>query len=288
MKTFSHPLKEIICKICNKSFLFRPTNTQPTRTYCNRKCAAIGYKTIQTVDCSVCKKKFGKIPSAVKRYPIHYCSKICQHKGASIKRFKPRVHLKCGECSKPITRRPLQMLKQKYHFCSKSCAGKWLSLNKLMSSDGRSIIEKYIQSELDGKFSNLNIIYNDRLALNGLELDIYIPDLRLAFELNGICHYEPVYGVDSFEKAKRNDKIKVRLCYEKGIELAVINTRYNTKQNRKQYFNIIYDLIKRNLGRLAHIKALTDPSQEPQLSDSAELVVNSTKAVLTCSAISGD
>ena len=30
-------------------------------------------------------------------------------------------------------------------------------------------------------------------AINS-ELDVYVPSLNLAFELNGIFHYEPIYG----------------------------------------------------------------------------------------------
>jgi hypothetical protein len=35
-------------------------------------------------------------------------------------------------------------------------------------------------------------------------LDFYFPELRFAIELNGITHYEPIYGEDKFEKIKNS------------------------------------------------------------------------------------
>ena len=95
----------------------------------------------------------------------------------------------------------------------------------------------------------LNINYNSRTDIKS-ELDIYIPSLKLAFELNGIFHYEPIYGKDQLSKIENNDNRKFQACLERGIELCIIDTR---KQNcmsiksSKKYLNIIIDIINKKL-----------------------------------------
>ena len=58
--------------------------------------------------------------------------------------------------------------------------------------------------------------------LEGLELDIYIPDLRLGIEYQGIQHYKPVEhwgGEEALEHNKLRDKRKRDLCVSLGIDL---------------------------------------------------------------------
>lgn len=55
--------------------------------------------------------------------------------------------------------------------------------------------------------------------LNGLELDFYFPKLKLAIELNGITHYEPIYGLDRLTRSLGSDKRKMLLCYEKNVKI---------------------------------------------------------------------
>jgi hypothetical protein len=58
--------------------------------------------------------------------------------------------------------------------------------------------------------------------LNYLELDVYIPKLNIAFEYQGIQHFEPVEhwgGKESLEQVKQRDKLKKRLCEENNITL---------------------------------------------------------------------
>ena len=79
------------------------------------------------------------------------------------------------------------------------------------------------------------------------ELDIYIPSLKLAFELNGIFHYEPIYGEDKLNKVKNNDGRKYQACFENKIELCIIDVSgsKNFKPERdKKYLDIIISIIE--------------------------------------------
>lgn len=62
--------------------------------------------------------------------------------------------------------------------------------------------------------------------LEGLELDIYIPDLKLGFEYQGIQHFKAVNhwgGKEQLKKQQEHDMRKRELCEKLGINLIYIN-----------------------------------------------------------------
>jgi hypothetical protein len=63
---------------------------------------------------------------------------------------------------------------------------------------------------------NSVIIENDKKIINPYELDIYLPDLNLAFEFNGL------YWHNELNKPNNYHKMKTDLCLEKGIHLVHI------------------------------------------------------------------
>ena len=89
----------------------------------------------------------------------------------------------------------------------------------------RSKLEKYIESRLKTLYPNIRISFNNRKALGGPELDIYIPKLRLAFELNGEHHFSPIYGLEKLAQIQAQDTRKISLSKELGIDLVVVDTR---------------------------------------------------------------
>lgn len=62
-----------------------------------------------------------------------------------------------------------------------------------------------------------------------MELDIYIKNLNLAFELNGIVHYEPIYGKDKLQIIQQNDNKRKSLCALNHIKLHTINTSVQSR-----------------------------------------------------------
>ena len=62
--------------------------------------------------------------------------------------------------------------------------------------------------------------------LDGLELDIFFPELNLAFEYNGEQHYQPVDffgGQAAFVDLTKRDRRKAELCQQNGVKLVVVS-----------------------------------------------------------------
>ena len=177
----------------------------------------------------------------------YYCSETCRNAGR--KRIKI-VETKCSNCGKVFT--PSTNIdkrsKSKNRFCCQSCAASYNNKHKT-SGIRRSKLEKWLEEKLTILYPNLEIKYCDKTAINS-ELDIYIPSLKLAFELNGIYHYEPIHGQNKLEQIQRNDANKFQLCQENNISLCIIDTSqhtYVTEKSSKKYLDIIVEIINSNL-----------------------------------------
>ena len=57
----------------------------------------------------------------------------------------------------------------------------------------------------------------------GAELDFYFPELKIAVELNGIVHYQPIYGYKKLERVQEIDRGKILKCRMAGIKLIIID-----------------------------------------------------------------
>ena len=93
-------------------------------------------------------------------------------------------------------------------------------------------IGDYIQNEL-----RIDVIRNDRVVLGGTELDIYLPELKMAIEYNGLYYHSELNG----GKDKNYHLNKTNECKSRGIRLIHI---FEDEWLEKQ------DIVKR---RLKHI-----------------------------------
>ena len=93
-----------------------------------------------------------------------------------------------------------------------------------------------------------NIVYNDKVMLNGKEIDLYLPELRLGFEFDGMYwHADPrFYKEDTIIEHKhvtareiwQRDKEKDILCESKGIKLIRIKEYDWVNFNEKEKVRI--------------------------------------------------
>lgn len=171
-----------------------------------------------------------------------FCSNDCNNKF----RTKQLVERNCSFCGEIVLKHEheLKQSSSKLYFCNRSCSCSYKNIHK-KSGFRFSKIEKYIRNMIEIDFPNLNIIYNDRKTIK-LELDILIPSIYLAFELNGITHYQPIFGEDKFSRIKENDYKKISLCCERGITLHQIDISHINHFNGKDGLNI-YNFIKEKI-----------------------------------------
>jgi hypothetical protein len=111
-------------------------------------------------------------------------------------------------------------------------ANKWCPLCSALKME--SFAKEIIEEIFDEIFVKMRPKW-----LEGLELDIYNEKLKIAFEYNGIQHYEYVpyfhRQESKFIKQQENDKKKIKLCKENNIKLIIIPYDKVTEINLKEY-----------------------------------------------------
>jgi hypothetical protein len=216
------------------------------------------YRKSITLSCPECGKKFSKYEHhyyadlKIDSNKIHYCSKSCRslHIGQTF-------HCECKNCGDTFIKRKFAIENTKNNFCSKSCAATYNNTHKT-KGNRRSKLEIWLEERLALLYPNLNILYSDKTTINS-ELDIYIPSLNLAFELNGIFHYEPIFGESKLEQIQNNDERKFQACLERGIELCIIDTsqqKYVKPSTSQKYLDIITKLVNYKLSKTDCVEVL--------------------------------
>lgn len=89
----------------------------------------------------------------------------------------------------------------------------------------RSKLEKYLERRLKALYPTLLISFNNRKVLGGPEIDIYVPSLGIAIELNGIHHYEPIYGHEKLAQIQSQDKRKESLSEALSLRFIALDVR---------------------------------------------------------------
>jgi len=196
--------------------------------------------------CLHCTKTFHRpkheIQSQIR--PLDFCSHLCKDTHQIT-----LVSTNCDQCHKIFKKHPSQIKKCHHHFCSQSCAAKYNNARKTKGTRV-SKLEVWIQTKLPILYPNLELHFNRKDAING-ELDIFIPSLKLAFELNGIFHYEPIYGPEKLGKTQNNDLRKSQACHERGIELCLIDISHQTyfkERTSMKFLGIIQNIINLKLS----------------------------------------
>ncbi len=156
----------------------------------------------------------------------------------------PPSSVECRQCGVTFLKPASQVRKSPNHFCNRSCAAKYNNTHK--SSGCRvSKLERWLQDRLVSKYPELEFHFNRKDSIEG-ELDIYIPSMRLAFELNGIFHYEPIHGTEKLSSIQENDHRKFQACLERGIELCLIDVssmNYFKESKAHRFLEIVQNVI---------------------------------------------
>lgn len=195
--------------------------------------------TLIELTCDYCSQTFQREKKQIKKNrPNKFCSRTC---GAAFSR--KRVTQECKNCGTEFKKKPADPK----IFCDSSCSASWNNKHKEYGHKV-SRFEVWLQDMISESFPNLRVKYNQKDDI-GSELDVYIPSLKLAIEIDGIHHHEAIYGEDVLKSIQENDAEKRRVCDQKGIELINydISDMKNMKQNLSGRIEEILNIISEKL-----------------------------------------
>jgi hypothetical protein len=122
--------------------------------------------------------------------------------------------------------------------------------NKIGKSGHQTLLYDFIRENYDK-----NIILNTRSVIGPLELDVYLPDINIAFEFNGLYWHSEIY-VD-----KDYHKLKSDMCRKIGIQLIHIwedDWIYKRNIVKSMILNKIGKTKNRIYARKCEIKEIDD------------------------------
>lgn len=258
------------CKQCGKEIFRKRDNI-----FCNKSCAAKFNNKVEYLEklCLGCGRSFSVPPYLGHR---QFCSNKCgvQHLNRSralIQNKKPKMikqakhkkqavmtEISCGFCSKNFlkwARDIKKPTKTGKNFCSRSCRTKYVHANCNPTQNVKqSVPQQMLFNLLKEKYPTATILYNDRTVLkSSLELDIVLPDIKLAIEVNGPTHYFPIYGEEKFDAVINRDSIKLSEAQAIGYEVLILNVSAWQKRDYPAHIQntlneIIIPIIEKNGG----------------------------------------
>lgn len=207
------------------------------------------YNTLLPLECKQCFNIFYKSKHLIQQFinpKQHRNGDFCSNSCSSNYHRGSKQNVICTNCNINFSKILSEITKN--NFCTHSCSATFNNKNKKYGVR-RSKLEKFIENKLNIIYPFIDIQYNRKEIINS-ELDIYIPSLKIAIELNGIFHYKPIYGLNKFNKIKINDNLKIKECIKNNIELHIIDTsthNYITDTTCKKYLDIVTNIINNTI-----------------------------------------
>lgn len=235
------------CLFCQEEIINKKKNL-----FCSKECCDNSKKRIIKLICPECSASFERRSRKICGTP--FCCVSCSAKYRNKQRkLKNLTQVPCDHCGKLLIRTPWYLKTHKHHFCNYTCSAIYRNAHKTKGYR-RSKLEVWLEQKLIETFPTLDFKFNEKLAIKS-ELDIYIPSLSLAFELNGIFHYEPIYGDKTLNQVQNNDKRKFQACGEAKISLCLIDIsrqKYFKESSSQEFLDIVVKIINENLLRAVH------------------------------------
>lgn len=121
----------------------------------------------------------------------------------------------------------------------------WLKNHRIPidQTKSQSKIEREVIDFITTLRPDLTIVARDRSALNGMEIDVYLPDLKVGFEFNGLFwHSESPLS----KTARSRHSMKQKVAYKNGIKLyQFFDVHESSSTQRKP---IVFSMIRNAIG----------------------------------------
>lgn len=181
------------CIICGKEFIGKP-NKKYDSAMCSRK--ANNKSCLKMVSCVNCGKKFETRHHKTQKC----CSLVC---GNELKSRQNTVKKTCKRCGEVFYVKKCRDKKYNVTYCSIKCYGK----------TNISSYEHEIKCVLENLGIRVETKYKPKWLLKK-EIDIYLPDLKIGIEFNGVYWHSESAGKD-----RKYHFNKSKLCAENGVRL---------------------------------------------------------------------
>jgi very-short-patch-repair endonuclease len=116
------------------------------------------------------------------------------------------------------------------------------------SAEIGSKTERYVSAALEEEGYGVIIHARNLIQSQALEVDMFVPDLKTAIEIDGPSHWLPVWGDDKLKKQQSADTAKQGLLLANGY--AIIRVRQIDKSMSVKRMKDVYDLILSELRKI--------------------------------------
>ena len=114
------------------------------------------------------------------------------------------------------------------------------------SSKKGSKMERFLLRRLTEEGFRVDFHKDHWLRNQQLQVDLFIPSLRTAIEVDGPSHFKPVWGMDNLIKNQRADRQKTGLILESGLVMIRIRQEKKLSQRyQREVERSLFELLKR-------------------------------------------
>lgn len=132
-------------------------------------------------------------------------------------------------------------------FCSRACMNQYKF--QRVKKKSRSKLEIYLSNRLKQDFPWMLLEECNRTLLKTLELDIYLPQFKIAIEVNGGMHYRFIRyfhrTITNFQRQRSRDTKKKIMCQDLGIQLIEVpNLKAFSEKNAEQIYSWLVNVLR--------------------------------------------
>jgi hypothetical protein len=240
-KTYKKDLEKRLLKISSDKYTFN-INTfvnYDTEIECKGETHGVFYKTpkilLAGAGCPICSRLYmDKNKFILKSKIIH--NDYYNYDNVKYINYLTPVEIKCPKHG-------IFLQKPSHHLLGHGCR-KCNTINTKPENSVKDFIESL----------GVNYIENDRLLLNGLELDIYIPEKKIAIEYNGLYWHSELFKNTNYHNIKTNQ------CIKQGVKLIhIFGDEWEYKQSivKSRIKNFLGLTINKIYARKCEIKKVT-------------------------------